>query len=153
MTKAGPSVKQEYAAIDKSLLQGPLETNAGHLKCRKILFQPWLINRETNEAFYQSIRDFVAQAVEHAIKHQHTSIAVPAIGCGKINADKNAVAREMLYEVQRQLLAANVLPQIIFVILPYEKELFQVFRTQLAHLQNGQLESNESQLCYTLKSE
>ena len=146
-------MRQEYATIDKSSLQGPLEIDAGNLKCRKILFQPWLINRETNEAFYQSIRDFVGQAVQHAIKCQHKSIAFPAIGCGKFNAEKNAVAREMLFEVQKQLLAANVLLQIILVIVPHEKELFKVFRTQLARLQNGQLESNEGQLCYTLTSE
>ena len=130
----------------------PFETGAGALECRKILFQWWTISTESAEVFYQSIREFVSQAVQHAIRHQHTSIAFPAIGCGRINADKNVVAREMLFEAQKQLLAANVLLQIVFVILPHQKDVFDVFQTQLKRLQKGEVESQETEISYTLTS-
>ena len=152
VTKAGPSVNQASTDIAKQSRKAALETNAGNLKCKKILFQYWTINKESPEALYQSIRDFVSQAVQHAIKHQHTSIAFPAIGCGKINTNKAVVAKEMLFEAQKQLLAANILLQIVFVILPHQQEVLEAFQTQLKLLQKGNVEPNTTQVCYTLTS-
>jgi O-acetyl-ADP-ribose deacetylase (regulator of RNase III) len=127
LNKAGPSVKQEYTEAAKILSSEPFEINAGQLKCRKLLFLQWEMNLTSQAAFYQSIRNFVNKAVQHAIKAHHTSIAFPSIGCGKFNADKNVVANEMLVEAQKQLLTANVLLQIIFVILPEQNDVFAAF--------------------------
>ena len=150
--KAGPLVEQEYIEAEKSFPTEPFETNSGQLKCRKLLFLQWNTNHSTNEAFYQSIRNFVTKAVRHAIKAHHTSIAFPAIGCGGFNVDRNVVANEMLIEAQKQLLTANVLLQIIFVILPEQSEVYEVFRTKLDNLQKGNVEIKETHISYKLTS-
>ena len=152
LNAVGPSVQQEYANNTESSQMNSHETNGGDLKSHKILFKPCSFERKSTGAFYQSIRHFVRQAVEHAIKRRHTSIAFPAIGCGKINADKNLVAKEMVVEAQQQLLKANVLLQIIFVILPDTKQVFDAFQTQLAFLQTSQFESEKARVCYNLTS-
>lgn len=110
------------------------------------------MNQTNSDAFYQSIREFVARAVEYGIKAHHTSIAFPAIGCGKLNFDKNIIANEMLVEAQKQLLTANVLLQIIFVILPTKCDVFQAFQSKLDNLQKGNIERKENQFSYKLTS-
>ncbi len=130
----------------------PFEINSGQLKCRKLLFLRWKMDQTSNETFYQSIRNFVAKAVEYAIKAHHTSIAFPSIGCGKYNFDKNIIANEMLVEAQKQLLTANVLLQIIFVILPTQNDVFKVFQAKLDNLQKGNVEKKYTQIPYKLTS-
>lgn len=152
LSKAGPSVQQEYTNATASSQPDLYEIYGRNLKCRKILFKSWGFRDKTSKAFYQSIRQFVRHSVQCAIKHQHTSIASPAIGCGKINANKNSVAKEMLFEAQQRLLAANVLLQIIFVILPHQKNVFDIFQAELDPLQTGNVGSNSSQVCHPLTS-
>lgn len=152
LDKAGPLVKQEYAAAMKVSSGKPFETNGGNLQCRKLLFLRWEMNQTSQEAFYQSIRNFVNIAVQHAIKANHTSIAFPSIGCGKFNADKNIIANEMLIEAQKQLLSANVLLQIIFVILPTQTDVCAAFQAKLENLQKGNIEAKYTQISYSLTS-
>jgi len=152
LEKAGPSVKQEYTEAAKLSPSEPFETNSGQLSCRKLLFLPWNTDQRSQEAFYQSIRNFVTKAVQHAIKAHHTSIAFPAIGCGKFNFDKNVIANEMLVEAQKQLLTANVLLQIIFVILPEKNDVYEAFQAKLESLQKGKIETNDTQIKYNLTS-
>ncbi|CAF2131733.1 unnamed protein product [Rotaria magnacalcarata] len=149
LEKAGGSVKREYDKITKTPSSGPFELDSGQLLCRKLLFLTWNINQTSQEAFYQSIRNFVSKAVQYAIKAHHTSIAFPAIGCGKFNFDKNIVANEMLVEAQRQLLSANVLLQINFVILPTQNDVFEIFQAKLESLQKGNVEINDIQMEYS----
>lgn len=152
LAKAGPSVKQEYIEAAKLSPSEPFETNSGQLLCRKLLFLPWNMDQRSQKAFYQSIRNFVTKAVQYAIKAHHTSIAFPAIGCGKLNFDKNVIANEMLVEAQKQLLTANVLLQIIFVILPEKNDVYEAFQAKLESLQQGRIETNDTQITYNLTS-
>ncbi|CAF3851388.1 unnamed protein product [Rotaria sordida] len=149
LKKAGESVKKEYEEASKMSSSEPFETDSGQLLCRKLLFLTWQINQTSQKAFYQSIRNFVRKAVQHAIKAHHTSIAFPAIGCGKYNFDKNIVANEMLIEAQTQLLSANVLLQINFVILPDENDVFDTFQAKLKSLQKGDTEIKDTQNVYS----
>ncbi|CAF1430186.1 unnamed protein product, partial [Adineta steineri] len=152
LKKAGQSVKQEYIEAAKSSPKEPFETNSGNLKCRKLLFLPWEINRTNNDTFYQSIRNFVKKAVQYAIKTHHTSIAFPSIGCGQINVDKNIIANEMLVEAQKQLLTGNVLLQIIFVILPQQIDVFNAFQSKLDNLQTGNMAIKDAEISYRLST-
>jgi hypothetical protein len=148
LEKAGQSVVQEYIETAKTSPLEPFETNAGLLRCRKLLFLPWEVNQTDKEAFCQSIRNFVSKAVQHAVKAHHTSIAFPSIGCGQLNIDKNVIANEMLVEAQNQLLRANVLLQIIFVILPEQIDVFQAFETKLENLQRDKVETDDTRIHY-----
>ncbi|UJR25097.1 hypothetical protein I4U23_006458 [Adineta vaga] len=152
INKAGHSVKQEYDAITNDSPSEPFETNAGDLKCRKLLFLPWKIDKASNRSFTQSIRNFVRTAVQYAVKGHHTSIAFPSIGCGKLNVGKNIIANEMLIEAQKQLLMANVLLQIIFVILPKQNDVFEAFKEKLDCLQKGNIEMKDAQVSYRLST-
>ncbi|CAF1094066.1 unnamed protein product [Rotaria sordida] len=138
LRKAGESVQNEYTTAKKSSSSELFEIDSGKLQCRRLLFLTWQINQTSQEAFYQSIRNFVNTAIQHAIKFHHTSIAFPAIGCGKYNFDKNIVAHEMLTEAQRQLLSANVLLQINFIILPDQNDVYEIFQAKLESLQKGE---------------
>lgn len=150
--KAGLSIKQEYNQAVNLSPSAPFETNSGQLKCRKLLFLPWKIDQRSTDAFYRSIRNFVTKAVQHAIKAHHTSIAFPSIGCGKLNVRKDIIANEMLVEAQKQLLTANVLLQIIFVILPIQNDVYKVFQDKLESLQKGKTETNNTRIPYKLTS-
>ncbi len=152
LRKAGPSIKQEYEEATKLSPSEPFETSSGQLKCRKLLFLPWNIDKTSTDASYQSIRNFVTRAVQHAIKAHHTSIAFPAIGCGQFNVDENIVANEMLFEAQKQLLTANVLLQIIFVILPDQTNVYEAFQAKLKNLRKGNVEIQDTQIPYKLTS-
>ncbi|CAF3834464.1 unnamed protein product [Rotaria sp. Silwood1] len=138
LQKAGESVKKEYNTAAKSSPSEIFEIDSGKLQCRRLLFLTWQINQTSQEAFYQSIRNFVSTAVQHAIKFNHTSIAFPAMGCGKYCFDKSIVAHEMLTEAQRQLLSANVLLQINFIILSDQNDVFEIFKAKLESLQKGE---------------
>ncbi|CAF1357967.1 unnamed protein product [Rotaria magnacalcarata] len=137
LKKAGESVRKEYNTAVKNSPAGLSEIDSGNLQCRRLLFLTWKINQSSDEAFYQSIRNFVSTAVQHAIKFHHTSIAFPPIGCGGYNFDKTVVAHEMLTEAQRQLISANVLLQIDFIILPNQTDVFGIFQSKLESLQTG----------------
>jgi O-acetyl-ADP-ribose deacetylase (regulator of RNase III) len=152
LEKAGPAVIQEYIEAAKLSPLKPFETNSGQLQCRKLLFLPWEINQTSKEAFYRSIRDFVLKAVQHAITAHYTSIAFPSIGCGQLQVDKNIVANEMLIEAQKQLLTANVLLQIIFVILPEQIDVYEAFQAKLESLKKGNPETEDTQISYQLTS-
>ncbi|CAF3880404.1 unnamed protein product [Rotaria sp. Silwood1] len=148
LKKAGQSVEQEYFEAAMTSPMEPFETNAGQLQCRKLLFLPWEMDRTNEEAFYQSIRNLVRKAVQHAIKAHYTSIVFPSISYGKFNVDKNIIANQMLVEAQKQLLAANVLLQIIFVILPEQSDVFEAFQAKLESLQNGEVETKDTEILY-----
>ncbi|CAF1684845.1 unnamed protein product [Rotaria sp. Silwood1] len=148
LKKAGQSVEQEYFEAAMASPMEPFETNAGQLQCRKLLFLPWEMDRTSEEAFYQSIRNLVRKAVQHAIKAHYTSIVFPSISYGKFNVDKNIIANQMLVEAQKQLLAANVLLQIIFVILPEQSDVFEAFQAKLESLQNGEVETKDTEILY-----
>ncbi|CAF3244916.1 unnamed protein product [Rotaria socialis] len=152
LRRAGESAQQEYETISKRSSLEPFETNSGNLSCRRLLFLPWEINVTSQDAFYQSIRNFVSKAIQHAIKVHHTSIAFPSIGCGKLSVDKNIVANEMLVEAQAQLLSANVLLQINFVILPEQNDVFEAFQMKLENLQRGDLETKNFQIAYNFST-
>ncbi|CAF4464247.1 unnamed protein product [Rotaria socialis] len=152
LRRAGESAQQEYETISKRSSLEPFETNSGNLSCRRLLFLPWEINVTSQDAFYQSIRNFVSKAIQHAIKVHHTSIAFPSIGCGKLSVDKNIVANEMLVEAQTQLLSANVLLQINFVILPEQNDVFEAFQMKLENLQRGDLETKNFQIAYNFST-
>ena len=141
-------MRDEYNTNLQMSSSESFETHAGQLPCRRILFLQWQINQSSNEKFYSSIRNFVGKAVQHAIKAHYTSIAFPSIGCGQLNIDKNIVANEMLAEAQTQLLSANVLLQINFVILPEQADVFQTFREKLESLQRGDVQENNVQIEY-----
>jgi O-acetyl-ADP-ribose deacetylase (regulator of RNase III) len=134
LESAGPSVSKEYN--DKVNKVGPqiAETDGGNLASRKILFLHWDMHTKSADELYLSIRNFVAQAVQHAIRFYHTSISFPAIGCGKINADMNIIAYAMLVEAQKQMLEANILLQIFFVIEKSQADVFQAFQSTLKNL-------------------
>lgn len=152
LKKAGQLVEQEYKECEKLITTEAFEIDSGQLQCRKILFVRWHIDETNKEVFYQSIRNFVSEAVQYAIKGHYTSIAFPSIGCGLLNFDKNIIANEMLVEAQKQLLAANVLLQIIFVILSDQNDVYQTFQSKLENLQKGQIETMDSQISYKLTS-
>ena len=152
LEKAGQPVQQEYLAAAKISPSEPFETSSGQLKCRKLLFLTWDAIITTKVDFYQSIRNFVSKAVQHAIQAHHTSIAFPSIGCGKFYFDKNIIANEMLTEAQKQLLAANVLLQIIFAILPEQTDVFEAFKAKLENLQAGNQEVKDTRIPYSLTS-
>ncbi|CAF4661264.1 unnamed protein product, partial [Rotaria magnacalcarata] len=59
-----------------------IEIPAGSLQCKKIFFVKWGPN-DNEEILQQSLIDLINIVVQNAISHKFTSIAFPAIGCGK----------------------------------------------------------------------
>jgi O-acetyl-ADP-ribose deacetylase (regulator of RNase III) len=57
-----------------------ISTTAGHLPCKRIIFSPWISDLKQGLLLEDSIREFVATAVEHAAEAGYNTIAFPAIG-------------------------------------------------------------------------
>ena len=75
-------------------------TTGGDLLCRQLLFLPWLAEKLDDQAARRSIHTFFSTAIQYAIEHRQTSLAFPALGCGKLEYDPNMIAEVILDETQ-----------------------------------------------------
>jgi len=62
---------------------------------KKILFSTW--TPDSKPVFLeQTIRNFISIAIEYVLENKYTSVAFPAIGCGRFGMDVAYVAQIMV---------------------------------------------------------
>ncbi len=149
LKEAGDDIKREYYKAKQSSKTIPIRTKAGNLPSRHILFLPCDELTQSDELkLCRSIRTFVATAIEHALANRFTSLAFPAIGCGKLGISPELVANEMLIEAQEQLSTANNILRIDFVLLPDQDIVQEAFLEKLSMLQDVKVNSTDRQFTY-----
>ncbi len=100
MNAAGRDVKmayiKEYENNPNSLI---ISIPSGELPCKRIFFLKW--QPDTNEdVLRQSIVDFIGNVIQNVISYKFSSIAFPAIGCGKHGCSIDIVVKTMVKEKQ-----------------------------------------------------
>ncbi|CAF1415425.1 unnamed protein product [Rotaria sordida] len=69
--------------------------------------------------------------MQNVISCNYTSIAFPAIGCGKHDCSINIVVKTMIREVKKQIETRNLSCLVKFIIEPYRQNIYDEFCKQL----------------------
>ncbi|CAF0841077.1 unnamed protein product [Didymodactylos carnosus] len=158
---AGRQVNDEFTN-QSSVSSKIIETSSGSLPCKRILFIPWTPHQKDQNMLQKSIRTFVSDAVVHALNIGCTSIAFPAIGCGKFGVPADFIADIMIDEAENLLMKYPSKFSISFVLLPQQRPVYNEFckqlnalrtkRTNPAHQQHPMDSSPQNVLKITLIS-
>ncbi|CAF1037008.1 unnamed protein product [Didymodactylos carnosus] len=128
---AGIEVKTAYETESKNNPNSILiSTLPSQLPCKRIFFLKW--QPDANDAiFRQSIVDFIWNVMQNVISYNYTSIAFPAIGCGKHGCSVDIVVKTMVKEIKNQLKIRNLSLTVKFVIEPEQQNVYDEFCTQV----------------------
>lgn len=127
--KGGDSIQQECRQkYSDGISEGDIAvTGGGSLKCKQVYhvcLPPW--DSGNNKMAAQKI---LLKCLEEASKSGHKSIAFPAIGTGKLNYDKDVVAKTMFAGVEKFSLSnqSSSVRDVKFVIFPSDNDTLQAF--------------------------
>ncbi|CAF0879818.1 unnamed protein product [Didymodactylos carnosus] len=134
IVSAGKQVATEFSSQYVTQQNQLISTSPGMLGCKKILFIPWLPQIQDPVILRQSISLFVSEAVTYACANNYTSIAFPAIGCGKFGIAADIIAETMIHEAEQQLSKHRKNMSISFVLLPEQQSVYNEFLQKLNKL-------------------
>lgn len=145
--KAGPAVAEDIreAIQAKHIDSDGYETDGGELLCQRLLFLPWITRKLDDITIRRSIQSFFTTALQHALKNGYTSLAFPALGCGRLNCEPKLIAEAMLDETQRY---ANHNLSILIVMHPEKEDAYEAFCHKLAELRRKKPRKSSNVLTY-----
>ena len=131
LNAAGDEVRQAYNTQIKNNPNALLiVTSSGQLSCKRIFFVQW--KPHTDELLLQqSIIDFIWNVIQNAISYGCTSIAFPAIGCGKYACSVDIVVKTMVNEVKKEIKNRKLAFKVRFVIQAGQKNVYDEFCKQI----------------------
>jgi len=131
MNAAGDGVRQDYNTQTKSNPNSLLVvTSSGQLSCKRIFFVQW--KPHTDESILrQSIIDFIWNVIQNAVAYGCTSIALPAIGCGKHACSVDIVVKTMVNEVKKEIKNRKLPFKVRFVIPVEQTNVYDEFCKQV----------------------
>ncbi|CAF3464517.1 unnamed protein product, partial [Rotaria sp. Silwood2] len=134
---AGEKIQKVY---DNELENHPnsvlIATPSGALLCKQIFFVKWDSDPD-EEILRQSLVDLMYTVVQNVKSHNFTSIAFPAIGCGKHGCSINIVVKTMVLEMKRHLITRNLSWTMKFVVEPDQENIYDEFSKQVLTTQDG----------------
>ncbi|CAF1012699.1 unnamed protein product [Rotaria sordida] len=146
MNAAGSDVQMAYAKEYKSNPDSlTLSISSGQLPCKRIFFVKWEPNTD-KEVLQQSIVDLIWNVIQNIILYKFTSVAFPAIGCGKHGCSKEILVKTMVREIKNQLKMRNLPLTVKFVIEPEQPEIYDEFCKQVLSSQEDLSTSNSHEL-------
>ncbi|CAF3433373.1 unnamed protein product [Rotaria socialis] len=119
---AGSDVRKQYEKGKRTTDQA-LALWSPVLPCQQILFLPWVPSQH-DVLLEQSIREFIALAIQYVLDQNYTSVAFPAIGCGRFGLDIAFIAASMYHHIIIEKYPINI----TFVIQPSHQEVFDAFQ-------------------------
>jgi hypothetical protein len=123
----------EYQNNSNAIL---ISTPPGTLPCKRIFFVKW--EPATDEAILrQSLVDLIWTVIQNMIAHKFTSLAFPAIGCGKHGCSVDFVVKTLVKEVKNQLTMRGLPLTVKFVIQPGQQNIYDEFCKQVLTSQEG----------------
>ncbi|CAF3583212.1 unnamed protein product [Rotaria sp. Silwood1] len=135
ISAAGQQVKTVYNQQPSNSILG-FETTGGNLPCKKIVFRPWMCNKNQTQNLKPSIITFVQSVISFALHHKLTTIAFPSIGCGQLGFDPKLIAEYMIGETYEQFKNTVHSTLIVsFVLLPGQKNVYDAFTDRLNKIQ------------------
>ncbi|CAF4210109.1 unnamed protein product [Rotaria sp. Silwood2] len=134
---AGEKIQKVY---DNELENHPnsvlIATPPGALTCKQIFIVKWDSDPD-EEILRQSLVDLMYTVVQNVKSHNFTSIAFPAIGCGKHGCSINIVVKTMVLEMKRHLITRNLSWTMKFVVEPDQENIYDEFSKQVLTIQDG----------------
>ena len=137
---AGDEVQRAYDTENKNNPNAVLiSTPPGVLPSKRIFFVKW--KPDTDEAkLRQSLIDLIWTIVQNVIACKFTSLAFPAIGCGKHGCSIDIVVKTLVREMKNQLIIRDLSLRVKFVIQPDQQNIYDEFCKQVLSTQNGMVE-------------
>lgn len=139
MEAAGRDTENAYSALwkkDPNSVVFPLPP--GVLPCKQVLLVKWQPDNDEVK-LKQSIDDLISIVVQHAISHNFTSIAFPAIGCGQNGCSLNIVVKTMVQEVKKHFTQRHLTWTVKFVVEFNHENVYNEFCRQTLNTQDGKL--------------
>jgi O-acetyl-ADP-ribose deacetylase (regulator of RNase III) len=84
----------------------------------------------------QSLVDLIRNVIQHLIPYNFTSIAFPAIGCGKLGCSVDLVVKTMVKEMKNQLIMRSLPLTVKFIVQPDQQNVYDEFCKQVLKTQN-----------------
>ncbi|CAF3636991.1 unnamed protein product [Rotaria sp. Silwood1] len=113
-----------------------IATPSGALPCKQIFFVKWKPD-DNEEILQQSLVDLIHIVVQNVKSYQFTSIAFPAIGCGKHECSIDIVVKTMVLEIKKNLIKRNLPWTVKFVVEPDKENIYNEFCKQILTTQDG----------------
>ncbi|CAF3807161.1 unnamed protein product [Rotaria sp. Silwood1] len=128
---AGDEVQKAYNAEYKNNPNAiVISTPPGTLPCKRIFFVKWQPDMDET-ILQQSLVDLIWTVIQNVISYKFTSLAFPAIGCGKHGCSVGVVVKTMVKEMKAQLTMRNLPLVVKFVIHPDQQNIYDEFCKQL----------------------
>jgi hypothetical protein len=123
----------EYKNNSNTIL---ISTPPGVLPCKRIFFVKW--KPDPDEAkLRQSLIDLIWTIVQNVMAYKFTSLAFPAIGCGKHGCSVDVVVKTLVREMKNQLTMRDLSLTVKFVIQSNQQNIYDEFCKQVLATQNG----------------
>ncbi len=135
---AGDEVQIDYNdEYDKNPNTLLITTSSGALYCKRIFFLKWESTTD-EKTLQQSLTDLMSIVIQNMISSNFTSIAFPAIGCGRHGCPLDIAVKTVIREMKRQLIRRDLPLRVKFVIPPSDPiDVYNEFRKQLLTTPDG----------------
>ncbi|CAF2236408.1 unnamed protein product, partial [Rotaria magnacalcarata] len=144
--------KESRMAYDIELKSHPnsvlIAIPSGSLPCKQIFFVKWEPN-DNEEILQQSLIDLISTVVQNVISHNFTSVAFPAIGCGKHACSVDIVVKTMVHEMKKHLIQRKLSWTVKFVVNDNQENVYDEFCKQVLTTEDGFHEATIYQLPVT----
>ncbi|CAF4405980.1 unnamed protein product, partial [Rotaria magnacalcarata] len=126
--------EESQRAYDKELKTHPNATlftlPSGTLPCKKIFLVTWMPDKD-EKVLQRSVTDLIYTVVLNTQQHNFTSIALPAIGCGKIGCSMEIVVKTMVHAMKANLMERSLPWKVKFVVETTQAKVYEEFCKQL----------------------
>ena len=136
---AGEEVKKAYNAEYENNPNAILfSTPSGALPSKRIFFVKWQPDKD-DAKLRQSLVDLVWTVIQNVMGHKFTSLAFPAIGCGKHACSVDIVVKTLVREMKNQLSIRDLQLSVKFVIESDQQNIYDEFCKQVLATQEGMI--------------
>ena len=105
-------------------------TPAGALPSKRIFFVKWEPDKDEAK-LQQSLVDLIQNVIQNVMSHKFTSLACPAIGCGKHACSVDIVVKTLVNEMKNQLRKRDLQLAVKFVIEADQQNIYDEFCKQV----------------------
>ena len=123
----------EYEKNPNAIL---ISTSSGVLPCKRIFFVKWQPDKD-DAKLRQSLVDLIWNVIQNVMAYKFTSLAFPAIGCGKYACSVNIVVKTLVREMKNQLSTRDLQLTVKFVIQADQQHIYDEFCKQVLATQQG----------------
>ncbi len=123
----------EYRKNPNALL---ITTSSGALYCKRIFFLKWESTAD-EKTLQQSLTDLMSIVIQNMASCNFTSIAFPAIGCGRHCGSLDITVKTVIREMKSQLIKRDLPLMVKFVIQSDQIDVYNEFRNQLLTTPDG----------------